>query len=31
MTREFGLVSTSIWNSRKFCGLKSDDARLLYF
>lgn len=29
--REFGLVSTSIWNSRKFCGLKSDDARLLYF
>ena len=29
--REFGLISTSIWNSRKFCGLKSDDARLLYF
>lgn len=31
MTREFGLVSTSIWNSRKFSGLTSDDARLLYF
>jgi len=31
MAREFGLISTSIWNSRKFCGLKSDDAKLLYF
>ncbi len=31
MARDFGLVSTSIWNSRKFCALETDDAKLLYF
>lgn len=30
MAREFGLVAVSIWNSRKFTGLPTDDARLLY-
>lgn len=30
MAREFGLVSVSIWNSRKFTSLPTDDARLLY-
>lgn len=29
--RDYGKISTSIWNSRKFRGLKSDDAKLLYF
>lgn len=29
--REFTFISTSIWNSRKFSCLQSDDAKLLYF
>ena len=28
--RDYGKISTSIWNSRKFQGLTSDDARLAY-
>lgn len=31
MMREFGIVGASIWQSRKFRGLDSDTARLVYF
>jgi len=29
--RDYGKISTTIWNSQKFRSLPSDDARLLYF
>jgi hypothetical protein len=29
--RDYGKISTSIWNSQKFRSLQSDDARLAYF
>ena len=29
--RDYGKISTSIWQSKKFTGLKSDDLRLFYF
>lgn len=29
--RDYGKISTTIWNSQKFCSLPTDDTRLLYF